>query len=191
MRRLFTLASALSLLLFMAVVGLWVRSYWVSENVAWNHRGTIVGVDRMETEIDLSTGRGGLSFVLFRSRNDPADNSDIKAFYYLRYTKNFYGGEGRTARSMWNRLGFFAGTESESFPLMGVRAQTDWWVTFPFWTLAVAAVLLPSLVAMKLLRLLRNQPERGCRCRRCGYDLRGTPNRCPECGTVPKTSKIA
>ena len=60
-------------------------------------------------------------------------------------------------------------------------------VRVPAWLLALVtgALACPRLVA--ILRARRNRP-RGL-CAICGYNLRATPDRCPECGTaVAKTS---
>jgi len=53
-------------------------------------------------------------------------------------------------------------------------------VTVPFWLFA-AITAIPALLALR-----RKLHERRCwqlaRCPSCGYDLRATPNLCPECG---------
>src|SRR5690349_3857933 len=53
--------------------------------------------------------------------------------------------------------------------------------TVALWSGLVAGVWLAD-------RMLRSKPfrfGRGC-CQGCGYDLRATPDRCPECGAVPE-----
>ncbi|HEX4794692.1 MAG TPA: hypothetical protein VH370_12905 [Humisphaera sp.] len=57
-----------------------------------------------------------------------------------------------------------------------------------FWLLAslfLIAHSIPYLLgAMLGARKRRVDRRKGC-CQSCGYDLRATPTRCPECGTIP------
>ena len=53
----------------------------------------------------------------------------------------------------------------------------------PSWFLLMATATLPTVWVVKTVRRRRRLGEG--RCRTCGYDLRATPERCPECGTVP------
>jgi hypothetical protein len=53
--------------------------------------------------------------------------------------------------------------------------------------LAPLAILVPPTVYMILSTLFSRHPTPGY-CAKCGYDLRATPHRCPECGMVPMKS---
>jgi hypothetical protein len=56
-------------------------------------------------------------------------------------------------------------------------------VTVPFWIVAVLTGLSAALFALLSQRATAN--TKGL-CQTCGYDLRATPDRCPECGTIPQ-----
>jgi hypothetical protein len=55
-------------------------------------------------------------------------------------------------------------------------------VTSPHWAIAVIAAALPGVWLMVWRRRRRRFPA-GC-CVVCGYDLRASKDRCPECGTA-------
>ena len=56
-------------------------------------------------------------------------------------------------------------------------------VAVPHWFVVLTTALLPMRWAWR--RIAAGRRRRAGRCVRCGYDLRATPGRCPECGTAP------
>jgi len=72
-----------------------------------------------------------------------------------------------------------AGFEYDRLELGKVRIRR---LTVPFWSLLVLTAILP----LNRLRLIfrRRARRRIGLCPACGYDLRASPQRCPECGTA-------
>jgi hypothetical protein len=65
-------------------------------------------------------------------------------------------------------------------------------ISLPIWFFALMFALFPAM-RLKILMDVRRARRRSMAflCAVCGYDLRATPERCPECGTVPEAAKGA
>jgi hypothetical protein len=90
----------------------------------------------------------------------------------------------------WHRWGFahisfdnpFAGLGSSEGQPCSYAVES--WIV-PWWPLILGFSLLPAARVFRTLRTRVRRRRRPGRCQQCGYDLRATPDRCPECGTIP------
>ena len=76
----------------------------------------------------------------------------------------------------------FAGfaVRSLGYPFHSTQVQV------PLWAPVAAAALLPLAWVFAMVR--RRRCVGAGKCRNCGYDLRATPGRCPECGSEAVTA---
>jgi hypothetical protein len=108
----------------------------------------------------IITGKGGVSL---RTRTGPGLSGWNHVDFAARYPAYFPLGE-----SFGGRCGIQFGMLSSGYSL-----------TAPIWP--VPAIMTPLVLVV----VFRSRRRAGT-CASCGYDLRATPERCPECGTAVK-----
>jgi hypothetical protein len=162
--------TILSLGLALASAVLWVRSY---SRADYLRRVQPARPGAESLFVYLASGDGGAWVgVGFYS---PQWAAGIGPEVWYRHTSHqtpirYAGG------SAANRWGF--GYESVHIPDWRYRG-----ITFPLW---LATALFAALPITRLALLVRRRRRRvEGHCRECGYDLRATPERCPECGAAP------
>ena len=169
-RHLFTLASAASLLLCVAVCVLWARSYHRSSGVAWTASD---GDPAAHALFTASSGAGGMSisFERYDLTGEPpgwmwtcSELPPYGEWYFPLQTERF---------------GFGAVLESD-------EGGAAYGLLVPHWFVATLTAVSPAAWLWAHVRR-RRRIVRGL-CPACGYDLRASPARCPECGTTPEVT---
>ena len=165
MRRLiawvFTLGAVLSLLLCVGACALWARSpttldeaVYASAGGAWTLQTAPHRLELLRLEHQGPAGGWQLSST---PRRGPGVNST-----WLPPAKQGLG-FGWEARTLSPQLRY-------------------WRAVVPFWFVVAVLLCAPALRVSGALR--RRRRGDGNRCVSCGYDLRASAGRCPECGTA-------
>jgi hypothetical protein len=179
-------ASSLSAVLFVTTCIFWVRSYFVVDELAWERP-------------NLVSPQDGPYMWTAETKNGRFSAGRLTEFGFLTPEKGYHS--FRTSGGMGvdrNGLGFAIHFDRSGikyvinvspngvFTDVGPRycagdGSIDQ-LEFPCW---VPALLFAVFPARRVVRAVRHSRRtRLGFCPSCGYDLRATPDRCPECGAA-------
>ncbi len=190
-RRLFNLLCGVSAAAFVAVLCIWAYSFFSAGYVCW------VG---STWSVIVFSERNILAVRLYEDverRQTAASRLYIAGFPNPDYVRH---------SGLWDELSRPGPDGAWVFPALGLgysrghTAQDYGWrfgnrpihsVYVPHWLAAVVFSVMPSIWLVRTARL-RRRVRSGC-CLTCGYDLRASTDRCPECGTAidPKRASLS
>jgi hypothetical protein len=159
--------TLLSFLLCLGTSILWIRSYWTTQFLGWSSNRQAYGVLSMAG--------------IFRLEH--FNYPDEVGWSYTRYDTpsgglwNEIAARDRSG-GIFRKVGFASARVDYHYNGKEVRQA----IYLPHWFAVLIFSLLP---AIRFSAWVRHRPAASGCCAVCGYDLRATPDRCPECGAVP------
>jgi hypothetical protein len=193
-RSLSAVLTVLSLLLSIAAASLWVRSYWrdtTLESTKLQARGNLWRFSTWE----LKWVRGDLNWDetvwLLNSPsmfNEP-DWGDLSGKLILRDrpVADVIILKQTPLQHLWFRFNWKSYHNSPEDPDPTTVWGSSRLIQIPLWLLVLVFGAAPTIRGWRVIRKTRSHGI----CQRCGYDLRATPERCPECGRVTAPEKRA
>jgi hypothetical protein len=191
-RRLFTLVSVLSLVLCAAACVSWVRSDTLDDGavacrIRREHDGAATAVwlevrSRGQLWLRASSARVGRpgAGVKWDWYYDQADaRAGRWGFESFQGRLDAGWGDPVFRGTRWGPLRWGSWTQHEPAVPFVQRTVA---VGASHWLVALLLAILP--VAWLVLRRRRRRPYAAGLCPHCGYDLRASPGRCPECGAA-------
>lgn len=174
-----------------AVVLFWATSYWYSFAIGWERSHTHPVADRAFWGFYIQRGQVGFgrsalqadSLNLLSSRLSYKDSEAEHRFVFRahgpRQSPWVSWGGTTTPDTILGRMGFETVHSTQRYP---GAALTDRAVLVPWWFVFVVALLIT--IRWTFFRERRLHWGKVGRCAACGYDLRESTGRCPECGQV-------
>jgi hypothetical protein len=171
-RRFLRISVGLSLLLCLAAIAMWVRCQFVCDTFTSRQSGR---------ERALYCARSTYHFLSERTLR--ANNGIIHETRAPMRSAEIIGGVNF---DQYRFAGFVFG------PYQDPQSTRVCFWAIPHWFAVGVFVILPfaSLSGRHLATLRRRRCIAEHRCIFCGYDLRASPDRCPECGAVPPPAAV-
>src|SRR5688572_11445357 len=167
-RHLFTLTSALSLLLCVTLCVLWVRSQSRLEILRWRPGDEPHGCALFWSRGNIGFMRAAIGHIRSQEmepREVDFESTGDRVDHFGRWNTKFPASK-RFAKF---RFAIFSGKEWSA-------------LLAPFWAVVLCTAVPPMATLAGVVRRSTRTPEGLCRT--CGYDLRASPERCPECGAL-------